>query len=89
MTVAELKEMLTEAPDEMNVFVLGDSALGGFLFLPACGKESGVVDFGEPDQASGEIGDIKRGFVLMACGSTCTEEQMDNMSEGDFPQTFN
>lgn len=87
MTVKELKELLTEAPDDMQVYVLGDSSLGGFLFLGACEKESGIIEFGPPDLEQGETGQPGKGFVVMACGSTCTEEEAEEM--GDKPEVLN
>lgn len=63
MKVSELKELLAEAPDDMDVFMAMDS---GDL-VTACYANSDIVEvemIGEPKQAI---------FLLIPC--TCNEEE--------------
>lgn len=77
MTVKDLKEMLKDAPDNMNIYVDIGSQLGGFVFVNACIHESGIVEFGKADKKLGEAGDADKGFIIMAHGSTISEEDID------------
>lgn len=77
MTVKELRQLLEDAPNDMGVYVNRDSALGGFVFELACVNESGIAVFGDPDESQGEVGDTTHGFIIMAHGSTVSEDDID------------
>lgn len=83
MTVKELKQLLATAPDEMKVYINEESALGGFLFKEACKHESGIAELPEPDESTGEFGNAGKIFIVMAHGSTVTEDQIDESENPD------
>lgn len=75
MTVKQLKELLADAPDDMEVFVQKESTLGVFVFAPACHQSSGVADFGPPIEEG--YRQPEKGFVVMSHDSGVTEDEMD------------
>lgn len=77
MTVAQLKEKLANAPDDMQVMICNeDSNIGGFFFEPACEHDCGVTDLGESDESKGEFGQGGKVFMLSAC--QCEVEEVGN-----------
>lgn len=68
MTVKELKELLTDAPDDMTVYIPVESAVvGAFMFEEACPAISGPVEFGPPVAPFGqEVQEDgpRKGFVI-------------------------
>jgi hypothetical protein len=84
MTVKELKELLSDAPEDMRVFVGDITHLGMFCFKEACICDSGVSDFGPENPEEGETGKIESGFgfVLMPHGLTVEEgEEVEEKPE--------
>lgn len=78
MTVKDLKEMLRDAPDEMQVLIPLNAGEGftGEFFSP-CVEESGEIDMGTEDLAEEEIKErellnkppvTERSFALVPCG---------------------
>lgn len=77
MTVKELKDILTNVPDNMRVMLCKeDTTIGGFFFEPACEHDCGVTDLGEPDESKGEVGEGGKVFMLSPC--RCEEEVTEN-----------
>jgi hypothetical protein len=81
MTVKQLKEKLKGVDENMTVYLLRDSAIGGFAFSPACPEETGVCEFGPPDEASGEVGNQGFGFCIMPHGATAEEDDENETDE--------
>lgn len=51
MTIKQLKSMIAELPDEMQIVFCGD----GENFFSPCLAESGVIEFGDPCDEKGNL----------------------------------
>ena len=75
MTVAELKEILATAPDDLKVMIQMPNHLkpGMFAFAEACTCDTGVSELGPGD---GEEGG-ETVFLVLPHGTGVTEEEME------------
>lgn len=74
MTVKDLRELLNDAPDEMQVLIPVNPVFDG-MFISPCIEESGVSDLGlyedENDEKQAELLNkpvTEKSFVLVGCG---------------------
>lgn len=81
MTVLELKQLLADAPDDMDVMVAVEDMLhpGMFAFAPACTCETGVSQLGSGEEGEEEIS----AFLILPHGFGVTEEDAEN---GEIPE---
>lgn len=77
MTVADLKQLLAEAPDDMIVMVMVEDHLkpGMFAFAEACTCETGITEL------ANEEGDDLKVFLVMPHGAGVSEGDIDNGQE--------
>jgi len=80
MTVKELKQLLSDAPDDMRVYIGDVTELGMFCFKEACICDSGPMEFAPADHEIGEHGEGE-GFVLMPHGLSVAEGDEDEQVE--------
>lgn len=91
MTVKELRELLTHAPDNMEVVVSGgEDALGkGFLFLGACQCDSGIICVPKENESITNGAELEKVFAVLPHGFGATQEQLDKMGESPIPEIEN
>lgn len=93
MTVKQLKELLKDAPDDMQVLILAENqpTLGGFLFTSPCTCETGIATIGQPDTSMGEYGEFpdREAFLILPHGSGVTEEGLEQMADNPSPERDN
>lgn len=77
MTVAKLKELLAEAPDDMPVMILVENHLkpGMFAFADACECDTGISELG-PSEDGTEGGESV--FLILPHGSGVPEEDIES-----------
>lgn len=76
MTVKELRELLAEAPDDMEVLVGVENHLkpGMLAFAPACECETGISALGEKEDGSPDGTEV---FLVLPHGFTIAEEDIE------------
>lgn len=84
MTVKELRELLSETPDDMKVMVIVENhlKLGMFAFADACICDTGIATLG-PDELNEKDGETV--FLILPHGSGVPEDEIDN-EENKSPQ---
>ena len=77
MTAKELKVLLANVPDEMQVMVMVENHLkpGMFAFAPACTCDTGVSTLGASEDGTGGGEEV---FLVLPHGSGVPEDEMDN-----------
>lgn len=77
MTVKELKELLADVPDNLEVMVLMENHLkpGMFAFTPACSCDTGVSELGAAEDGTGGGESV---FLVLPHGSGVPEDEIDN-----------
>lgn len=78
MNVKKLKELLADAPEELEVMVMVGNHLkpGMFAFAPACECETGVQILG-PDEHM--IEREEKVFLVLPHGAGVPEDEVDNI----------
>lgn len=91
MTVKELRELTLEAPDDMEVMILGgESALNrGFMFLGACICDSGVIELGPPNDIDTGAFKPEKVFAVLPHGFGATQEEIEKMGDNPIPEIEN
>lgn len=76
MTVKQLRELLSEAPDDMKVLVLVENLLtpGMFAFAEACSCDTGISQLGPGEDGTGGGEDV---FVVLPHGFGISEDEID------------
>lgn len=76
MTVLELKELLADAPNDMNVMVMVEDHLkpGLFAFAHACPCDTGISTLGGGEREEGG----ETVFLILPHGSGVSEEDVEN-----------
>jgi hypothetical protein len=64
MTVKELRKLLRGVDDKMEVFLMEKRTLDIFSFQKTSYVDSGVMDFGTPNDATGEFEQDNQGFII-------------------------
>ena len=85
MTIADLKEIIKDVPDDTIVMYVSFPPLGGFLYRDACTVDSGLHTLAVPEE--GEFSPERTVFAIMPHGETTTEEPGETMEED--PHTLN
>lgn len=84
LTVADLEQMLKDAPKHLRVLVMAPNQplSGQFAFVDICPQHTGVATFGPASKDNGEQGEPEGAevFLVMPHGAGVTEEELDEMS---------
>jgi hypothetical protein len=77
MTVKELKELLSNVPDDLKVMVMMENHLkpGMFAFAEACSCDTGVSELGTAEDGTGGGESV---FLVLPHGSGVPEDEIDN-----------
>ena len=77
MLAKELKELLSNVPDDMKVMVMVDNHLkpGMFAFAEACTCDTGISTLGPNEDGSGGGETV---FLVLPHGSGVPEDEIDN-----------